>query len=806
MALVRTFLANGIRAFWKRRMAEAQYVVSVRNPRHLSLALAFYLISFALFGQPLPCGPVPDMTSTCANACVICDIDGYSGINDDTQTGQAPPGFCTGTVHHMQWIAFVAGSTNLTITVTPTNCQSGSGLEVGIYQSQDCQSFQLVSNCDGDIQEGEVGVFTNTIPLVIGQYYYFVMDGNMGDICRYLIQVTSGSTMVPSLATPELLQGPAVICQGSPATYGIPAVMGATEYAWTIDGVPAGKGSPVSITFLTPGLHELCVVAYNVCDTTAAACLTVNVLPGSTTDLAAGICIGDCLQLGDTTICDPGEYLIYLPNAAGCDSILHVTVVRQTFVENDLLASICSTDSLLVGDTWYHPPGQFDVILTAATGCDSIVHLSLASIECEISGQVIVTNPVCAGDSTGTLAFNVSNGTPPLLYRWERVGGGSSGNGMLPGVSLPVAISGLPAGTYAVTISDSFGNDLILTAALSDPTPLVVRLQPSIYSGVNISCAGGADGSIDASVSGGTPGYSYTWEDGSATPGRSGLSADRYAVTVTDRNGCATMAEVLLTEPSPLLVNAEFIDPGCEGPGTGKIEILHVDGGTGPYGFSLDGGPFVSAAEFKGLFAGWHALILRDANGCLADTSSLLVAAMIPVVDAGQDQTLPLGASVLLTGEVDISGATILWSPGDGLSCTDCLSPEAMPLTTTIYSIQATSADGCVAIDALTLTVIRSTSDIYIPNAITPNGDGVNDRFTVYAGRSVKRVRRLSVFSRWGELVAEMSDFMPNDPFVGWDGTFRRQPLSPGVFTWVAEVEFLDGERVRLSGDLSLLR
>ncbi|MBK8561783.1 MAG: hypothetical protein IPN76_00125 [Saprospiraceae bacterium] len=95
------------------------------------------------------------MMPLCANACVVCDINGFTGINNSGTTGEVPPGFCTTTAHNSQWIAFQAASTSLTLYFSVFNCQSGgvgsqTGLEVGIYYSLDCETFQLVSNCDGD--------------------------------------------------------------------------------------------------------------------------------------------------------------------------------------------------------------------------------------------------------------------------------------------------------------------------------------------------------------------------------------------------------------------------------------------------------------------------------------------------------------------------------------------------------------------------------------------------------------------------------------------------------------------------------
>lgn len=337
------------------------------------------------------------MTSFCAEACVICDIDGYTGINSDPEQGQAPDGFCTTTVHHMQWIAFIAGSVDLTITVTASNCNSGFGLEVGIYESLDCDNFLLVSNCDGDIEEGQTGVFINTVPLVIGQYYYFVMDGNHGDVCNYTINVTEGSTMVPPLPPAGPVEGPAEICVSSPASYSIPEITGANFYRWTVDGAYAGSGSSAEITFNTLGEHELCVTAYNVCDTVAPSCMTVEVFGPENTFLTPEICSGDGFEVADTTLFEAGDYSFLLSSIHGCDSIVDVFITVLETVQSFVSATICSTDSIYVGDTWYSPPGNFQEVQLSYNGCDSIINLSLNAIICEITGSVATQPVLCNG-------------------------------------------------------------------------------------------------------------------------------------------------------------------------------------------------------------------------------------------------------------------------------------------------------------------------------------------------------------------------------------------------------------------------
>ncbi|MEM9930513.1 MAG: hypothetical protein AAF840_11885, partial [Bacteroidota bacterium] len=148
------------------------------------LLLSLILLPAIAILQPVPCTDPPTMTPTCVEACIICDIDGFSGRHQSMIPGEAPEDFCTFTVHNAQWIAFLAGSENLQVELSVSNCDAGFGLEVAIYEGIDCENFRMVSNCfggtTGTVGENQSRVLENTEPLVIGQYYYLVMDGALG--------------------------------------------------------------------------------------------------------------------------------------------------------------------------------------------------------------------------------------------------------------------------------------------------------------------------------------------------------------------------------------------------------------------------------------------------------------------------------------------------------------------------------------------------------------------------------------------------------------------------------------------------
>jgi gliding motility-associated-like protein len=95
----------------------------------------------------------------------------------------------------------------------------------------------------------------------------------------------------------------------------------------------------------------------------------------------------------------------------------------------------------------------------------------------------------------------------------------------------------------------------------------------------------------------------------------------------------------------------------------------------------------------------------------------------------------------------------------------------------------------------------------FIPNVFSPNGDGVNDGFTIFGGPAIDEVESLRVFHRWGGMVFENENFQPNDPRLGWDGrSGNGQMLNPAVFVFFARVRYLDGAVEEFAGDVTLVK
>jgi len=118
------------------------------------------------------------------------------------------------------------------------------------------------------------------------------------------------------------------------------------------------------------------------------------------------------------------------------------------------------------------------------------------------------------------------------------------------------------------------------------------------------------------------------------------------------------------------------------------------------------------------------------------------------------------------------------------------------------YDVTFSSQIGCDSSVHLVLDEYR----IYIPNALSPNGDGLNDVFTIFSGDDVEEVLNLTVYDRWGGRVFELSNLPPNDVKYGWDGTHQGKAASEGVYAWKAVIVFDDGKQRELTGSVTLLK
>ena len=533
------------------------------------------------------------------------------------------------------------------------------------------------------------------------------------------------------------------------------------------------------------GISQLNLTNSQGCDSLVIT--TTTLLPSNTTQVQAYSC--DPAQVGVS--------VNTLSNQFGCDS----TVITQTF-QLPLDTTWIFLETCLLADT-----GTVLSLLSNQYGCDSLVIqvtslLPAAACELEV---LIASDTIGCQENTGTILLTVLNGNAPYSYAWSN-GAGGSGTGSIGQLNVPIAVPNLPPGSYNFALTDPDGLSASVSALIYKPAQLQLSLQVSSdYNGADLSCHDAADGAAFVAATGGIPPYAYSWSNGSTAAQSSGLPAGTASVTVTAGAGCTASSSVSLLSPSPLAFEFTLEQPGCLSEGSGSILLTQVSGGSGDYEFSVNGTTWQSDPLFNPLPPGQYLLRARDANGCESTATAALMPYTPPFVSLGDDLELAFGDSLTLLPQTNLPPGAVADLTWSGADCPGCPAITVKPLVTTTYGISITDTTGCQASDEL-LVIVRKDFPYFVPNVFSPDYNGINDHFTVFSGPQVTRILELKVFDRWGELLYSGADLRPNEPSTGWDGTFRGEDLSPGVFVYLAVIELIDGSTKLLKGEVTLMR
>ena len=439
--------------------------------------------------------------------------------------------------------------------------------------------------------------------------------------------------------------------------------------------------------------------------------------------------------------------------------------------------------------------GDYPVTITDGEGCTTefVVELREPGLALDASVEP-VRPPTCTGDTDGQITISATAGTYPYFYDF---GSGFQNDSIQ---------TGLAAGTYTVLVQDANGCDDEFEIVVEDPAPLELALDIT-----DISCNGEDDGTGTATALGGHGDYEFVWADTLSGAMVSDLPPGSYQVTVTDRFGCTETEVVEIIEPSAAdLQVLGTLDVICFGDRTGEIYATG-SGGVPPFEYSVrPNSGFQPDTILSGLPAGIYTVYQRDANGCIVSFPGVEIFQPDEIlVDAGPDQVVDLGDEVTLTAIMSPFDPTASYNwlqLSDSLCVADsCRTVNFLPTSSQEYDVEVTDGDGCTAIDRVLVRVVP-VREVYIPNAFSPNSDGVNDFFTLFGGPGVREIRELKIFDRWGELIWEGGNFQPNVERLGWNGMFRGKTLNPGVFVYSATVEYIDDRVLTYGGDVALLR
>lgn len=293
--------------------------------------------------------------------------------------------------------------------------------------------------------------------------------------------------------------------------------------------------------------------------------------------------------------------------------------------------------------------------------------------------------------------------------------------------------------------------------------------------------------------------------------------ADTLQYLLTVRDGACKHTDLLLVikECAPITekctpkmkANFDLIPPNCADPESASIQVGLVEGGAVPYQYQINDEGFQSEFVFPNLVASEYQISIKDAHGCILDTMVNIVAATTPTLDLGMDTTINQGEIVDIQANTNFSAkqiGAIDWMGADGYTDTcafPCMNLRFVPLFNLDIEATLFTVEGCAISDEIEIEVIPK-SDVYVPSAFSPNGDGINDIFTVYTGSGINNIQTLNIFDRWGNLVFQAHDIPPNLVAYGWDGTFRNQKMEHGVFLYVLEIVMPDGRMSRVVGEV----
>jgi gliding motility-associated-like protein len=559
------------------------------------------------------------------------------------------------------------------------------------------------------------------------------------------------------------------------------------------------------------------------CDSIVVRLITL--LPSDVTHIQLHTC--DAAQAGTDTL--------HLQNTAGCDSLVITTTALRPSYDLSLTAYTCDVSQ--VGSDTFH--------LQSIYGCDSIVVIetlftgqyqeNTSQIICgfgvsysdtlQVTGgncdSLFITDYVFIPTDTTLLTGTTCDATQAGTFTTILQNQSGCDSIITTTVALLPADSVVVEGTTCdpseilfevITLSNQYGCDSVVTRSIiwvgTDTTFIARTSCDSAQTGVHVHILPMAGAPCDSVVveTVGWAAQSVTILAETLRCEPSGPAAD--TLLLTSSTGC----DSLVVRPyaySSLEGIPEALHEACAGSADGQLALTAVSGSAPPWQYRLDSGAWQSAPVFTGLPPGAYTLTVQDTNGCTRSWAGLVIQpGEVLALDAGPDREVDPGALVSLAVSSPQALAQVQWSAADPLQCATCATTTLGPVTVSQWvTVQGWTAAGCSGTDQLEIRLkALENTGVFIPNSFSPNGDGINDLFTVYGNDQLRLIRQFAVYDRWGNALYLQRDLPPGDPAAGWDGIFRDRPLDPGVYVYAIELEWADG-RVRLyKGDVQLLR
>jgi gliding motility-associated-like protein len=548
-------------------------------------------------------------------------------------------------------------------------------------------------------------------------------------------------------------------------------------YSWT---GPAGfTSSTKDLTGLKVGVYTCLIRDENNCILTPSPTFTL-------TEPSA-------LVLGPpaTSVSTDGAYNI---NCYGANSgWIRVTVSGGSIGTYNYNWSTLDGSGIISGqkDQTLLTAGTYHLVVTDFNNCVITKDITLTQPLVFVT-QLTPTNVTCksAGFNNGTINLTVTGGVAPYSYLWS--------NG-----ATTEDLTGLTPGTYNVTVTDFNGCIKKDSARVDLPPVLNYTRALSDFNGYNISCNGLSNGFINVDPTTGSAPFVYTWTGPNGftatTKNISDLKAGQYKLLIVDNNECKASETFNLTEPGKLGLTftlpssiAGGFNINCAGESTGSIDI-EPENQVKTIDYLWSDGIFGKTRI--NLPAGNYTVIITDANNCHAnstititepDSLKLYFSISQPFCPDKPDGRIVAN----VTGGVRGTDYSYIWSDNSTNS-------TLANIPAGYYKVTVTDMNGCSIKDSVTIQPVNETC-LVIPNAISPNGDLINDVWNIGL-KELYPSMEVIIFNRWGETVWRSEKGYPRP----WDGTSNGSSLPIDSYHYIIDLH--NGSRP-IVGNITIVR
>jgi gliding motility-associated-like protein len=478
------------------------------------------------------------------------------------------------------------------------------------------------------------------------------------------------------------------------------------------------------------------------CATGATGSITVNVPAGNGVAPYQYSLNGGPLQSSNvfTGLAD-GSYTVFATDVNGCNSTLTATINRTGnlgvgfSVTNSSCSGVNNGVITILPPSFYTPiqyqlnggplqtsnvftglaAGSYTVTVTDAIGCTGSTTINVTQ-GAGVNATFATTPTSCSGASNGTITVTPIGGTAPYQY--------SLNGGPLQGSNV---FSGLAAGNYNVRIIDVNGCNVSLPVTVSPGTPLNATVVKT-----EVSCNGGANGSITINISNGAPPYQYslnnvTWQTSNTF---TGLSAGTYTVYYRDNNACSNSQSVTITQPAVLTITASSNPVLCFGQSNGQINIT-AGGGTSPYQYSLNGVTYQSGNSFS-VPVGVYTVYVRDVNGCVnSQTVNVSQPALLTLNATTQNASCNGGADGRITATSSGGAGAVQYS----IDGTNFQTAGVFNVTPGTYTVTVRDVNNCTAIQSVTVGLTNNLTLAPAPDVTICEGTSTQLNVTTNANQ-----------------------------------------------------------------------